>query len=236
MSSEASKEFFFSQAEFDRQQATANRIYTNLGECYDRLHNKWGSVRSGERLFEVMESFLSKGRGSIAGSDGIQDIDGLISFIFENEGSSIDTATINLYLSAGFLVESVRALRNKHWGAVWECLAHSAYYCGVGQALSGVDAKTFGEIGKIFRSEVAAKNAAKLHGPTNEMRDWAYSFVREYNGGFGNMRIAVEALQPLLHERFGDRFEKLADDYGTVYTWLRKMPDKAKYFRSVKKD
>lgn len=208
-----------------------NSLMSTLARDYQLIRPQFGSEGFKERVFEKLTAISVERPQSLVSVDGKLDNQALDRLCVEQEEEGPIPFDIWLiYGACAFGLEAMRALEKGERDRAWDLLAEGFFYLGAVAWASKGEEMTDTAVKKRQNSERARKAAEARHKPTNEMKMWAYEYIRSQTGWPSQAR-AVAALENVLKEQFKDRV--LTDYEGTITSWLEEMADREQHFPTV---
>jgi len=217
-----------------RFEKTFNGLMGALEAEYRLLRPEFDAGRFRQRVFERLDKQLRTDSTRIIDSADQIDKQALNEFVQAVELDDLPVRTVvwSIYEGCAYCVMAGLAYKQDDRELAWVWVTRAAVCLGTILTLKlGPDVYDH-ELKKALQSK-AGRNAAKgRHKDTEAMKQAAYSYVRE-SGGFPSQSKATIAIEGFFRTQFPAK--ALKDPEATIARWLRDMPEREKYFVTVKK-
>ncbi len=214
-----------------RLQSRGARLLTALDTLYAKARPEVPSGGFKDRVFLRLDQVLRSHPKALLRPDDSFDAEAMDRLILEVEDLPIGVDVWFIYAACAYAIAAIHAMEIGDETRSWEMLADANFHLGWAFSLSEGEEITdviFSERFKAARSKAATDGR---HRKTNEMKAWAYEYVRA-QGEWPSQARAVAALEEELKKEFGD--DCLKDFEGTVTKWLKEMPGREQLFETLR--
>jgi len=209
--------------------ATLEREYQHLRPEFDA-----GGFK--QRVYERLAKQLRTDPARLMSPDGQFDPDRLHAFIGEIELATLPVRhdVWNIHAACAHCILAEMAFEKNEVDQAWDQFVDAAMYLGwVLSVKRGPDVYDHA-VHKSVKSSQGRTAAVGRHKDTNAMKEAAYAHVRAC-GPFSTQPKAVISIKSMLKEKFPPPKKQLKAPEDTIMGWLEEMPEREKYFDSLKK-
>jgi len=202
-----------------------NRLMNTLERSFQTICPQYGAEGFKERVFDRLTEHSKNLPNFYVSLDGTINEEKLAEALL---GDSSDVWFI--YCACAFAIEVGHALVKGNHDCAWCLMTDAYFYLGVVTVVTGGEEMNVLAVKRALDSERARKAAEARHKKTNEMKTWAYEYVKTKNT-WRNQAHAVLDIESQLKAQFKDRPLKNYEE--TITSWLQEMEDREKYFPTV---
>lgn len=212
-----------------------NRLVSTFEREYERLRPEFGKDGFKQRVHERIGKQLRSDPSRLLNPDGQLDRSRMGGFIEEIELATLPARLDlwNIHAGCAYCLAAELAYERRVIDRAWDLLVEASLYLGWVLSVSrGPDVYDH-QVLQHVRSNAGRKASDARHRGTNAMKEAAYAHVKAC-GAFPTQPKAVISIKSMLKEKFPPEAQLKAPEE-TIMGWLSDMPDREKYFDSLKK-